>query len=206
MNFLTQPVSKPVKANKRAEHLLVARLKQGDEKAFVTLMRQYRSALISVAYGITLDTEESRDIVQEVFLKVYRNIGSFNEKAALGTWLYRITVNQSLNVIRKWKRRLRQQHRSLTREPNNEAADPPELGSEQFSPSGLLDEKELARRFEDQLKALPQKTRAVFVLRENQGMSYDEIAEVLNIQRGTVSSRLYHARQKLKAALGREES
>ncbi len=192
--------------NKRAEHLLVARLKQGDEKAFVTLMRQYRSALISVAYGITLDIEESRDIVQEVFLKVYRNIGSFNEKAALGTWLHRITVNQSLNVLRKWKRRLHQQHRSLTREPNDEAPDPAELGSEQFSPSGLLDEKELARRFEEQLKALPQKTRAVFVLREHQGMSYDEIAEVLNIQRGTVSSRLYHAREKLKTALEREES
>ncbi len=190
-----------MKAKKHAEHLLIERLKQGDEDAFVSLMRQYRSALINVAYGITLDSEESQDIVQEVFLKVYCNIHSFNAKSGLGTWLYRITVNQSLNQLRKWKRRLIGQHRSLTQETSGNAVCHPELGSEKFSPSNLFEEKEFAQRFEEQLKALPQKTRAVFVLRENQGLSYDEIARVLNIKRGTVSSRLYHARMKLKQAL-----
>jgi len=194
-------VSKKVKAKKHAEHLLIRRLKQGDEEAFVSLMRQYRSDLINVAYGITLDREESQDIVQEVFLKVFRNIHSFNGKSGLGTWLYRITVNESLNQLRKWKRRLNWQHQSLTQETSGDAVNPPELGSEKFSPSNLFEEKESAWRFEKELKALPQKTRAVFVLRENQGLSYDEIARVLNIKRGTVCSRLYHARLKLKKAL-----
>ncbi len=206
MNFSSITVSNSVKANKHAEHLLIERLKQGDEDAFVSLMRQYRSDLINVAYGITLDREESQDIVQEVFLKAYCNIHSFNEKSGLGTWLYRITVNQSLNQLRKWKRRLNWQHRSLTQETSGNTINLTESGSEKFSPSTLFEEKEFAQRFEEELKALPQKTRAVFVLRENQGMSYDEIARVLNIKRGTVSSRLYHARLKLKKALLKGES
>ena len=206
MNFSSITVSNNVKANKHAEHLLVERLKQGNEDAFVSLMRQYRADLINVAYGITSDREESQDIVQEVFIKVYRNIHSFNEKSGLRTWLYRITVNQSLNWLRKWKRRLKRQHRSLTRVTSDDAINPPELGSEKFSPSNLFEEKEFAWRFEEQIKALPQKTRAVFVLRENQGLSYDEIARVLKIKRGTVSSRLYHARQQLKKALLKGES
>ncbi|MDM8541307.1 RNA polymerase sigma factor [Desulfococcaceae bacterium HSG9] len=190
-----------MKAKKHAEHLLIERLKQGDEDAFVSLMRQYRAALINIAYGITSDSEESQDIVQEVFLKVYSSIHSFNEKSSIRTWLYRITVNQSLNWIRTWKRRLKWQHQSLTQETSGDGINQPELGSEKYSPSDLFEEKELTWRFEKELKALPKKTRAVFVLRENQGLSYDEIARVLNIKRGTVCSRLYHARLKLKKAL-----
>ncbi len=194
-------MSNKVQAKKHAEHLLIERLKQGHEDAFVALMRQYRAALINVAYGITSDSEESQDIVQEVFLKVYSNIHSFNEKSSIRTWLYRITVNQSLNWLRTWKRRLKWQHRSLTQETSSDGINQPELGSEKYSPSDLFEEKEFAQRFEEQLKVLPKKTRAVFVLREHQGLSYDEIANILNIKRGTVSSRLYHARLKLKNAL-----
>lgn len=177
------------------EGRLVSLLKQGDEEAFRMLIRRYQTRLHSVAFGITLDAEEASEILQEVFLKVYQKIHGFREEAELSTWLHRITINQSLNWQRRWKRRLKWQHRSLERVSERDFEEP---SSGEDHPEGLYRQKELETIFYEKLKELPEDTRTVLVLKEIEGFSYDEIARIMKIKRGTVSSRLFYARQRLR--------
>jgi RNA polymerase sigma-70 factor (ECF subfamily) len=188
------------KANKGPwdERTFVSLLKQGRQEAFRVLIQRYQSGLFSIAYGITLDREESLDIVQEVFLKVFQNIHSFREESRLSTWLHRITVNQCLNWKRKWKRKFRWHHQSIEDEA---LAGDPGLGTDDYHPEVLYRQKQVRETLWKELKALPEQARAVFVLRELEGLSYDEIAKVLNIRKGTVSSRLFHARKRLRQGL-----
>lgn len=179
------------------EKKLVSCLKQGQEDAFRVLIRQYQGKLFSIAYGITLDREESLDIVQDVFLKVYRKIDSFREESKLSTWLYRITVNACLNWQRRWKRRFRWHHQPLEKG----GGDYSELKSDDAYPGMLYEQKEAERRMWAVLKTLPEETRAVFVLKEMEGLSYEEISRALNIKTGTVSSRLFYVRKRLREAL-----
>ena len=184
--------------NRYDEDKLILRLKRGDEEAFNTLFSEYKGMIFSIAYGITLDHEESFDIVQEVFIKVYENIPRFQGKSKLSTWLHRITVNHCLNWQRKWKRRFRWHHHSID---STDGLDNSALGSESFSPEAIYREKEMGRILQESLKKIPEDARAVFILKEFQGLSYDEIAEVMKIKRGTVSSRLYYVRKKLDKSI-----
>ncbi len=180
------------------ETRLTSLLKQGDEGAFPLLVEQYQGRLFGVAYGITLEREESLDIVQEVFLKVWQNIHTFREESTLSTWLRRITVNECLNWQRRWKRRFRWRHQPLERD---DAGDYPELGTDDGNPETLYQKKELEKLLWEKLGELPEDARTVFVLKEMEGLSYDEIAQTLSIKRGTVSSRLFYARKRLKKLL-----
>ncbi len=181
-----------------SERQLVALLRQGDEGAFRYLVRRYQKKLYAVAFGITLDREESFDIVQDVFLNVYRKIGRFRQQSSLSTWLHRITVNQCLNRKRRWKRRLRRQHRSI----DSPELDPVPLAAPDGSdPETLYNGKLAVQGLWRALRQVPEQARAVFVLKEIQGMSYDEIARDLHIKKGTVSSRLFYVRRRLKAEL-----
>jgi len=180
------------------ERTLVSRLKQGHEGAFRILVEQYQKQVFRIAYGITLDREESLDIVQDVFLKVHQNISGFEGKAKLSTWIHRITVNQCLNWQRRWKRRFRWHHEPLETE---NGADRIELASDEEKPETRYQTKEMENVFREKLRELPEDARAVFVLKELEGYSYDEIAHQLKIKRGTVSSRLFYARRKLKELL-----
>jgi len=177
---------------------LAVLLKQGNEEAYGILVRRYEQKLFSIAYGMTLDREDALEIVQEVFLKVYRKIHAFRGDSALQTWLHRITVNQCLNWKRKWKRRFKWHHQPLD---SDESDDDRLLGSEDDGPEVLYQKKEMEELFKKNLAELPEDTRVVFVLKEVEGLSYDEIAGILKIKRGTVSSRLYYARQKLKESM-----
>jgi RNA polymerase sigma-70 factor (ECF subfamily) len=180
---------------------LVAGLKNGDEAAFRTLVRHYQERLFKVAYGILLDREEAWDIVQDVFFKVFQSIHSFKAQARLSTWLHRITVNHCLNWKRRWKRRLRGFHRPLDSDSNDPQGHYPPLGTEEYQPERQVREKQMAEHLWRQISKLPEDARAVYMLKEVEGFSYDEIAEVLGIKRGTVSSRLFYARKKIKKAL-----
>lgn len=180
------------------ESRLVSLLKQGDEDAFSILVRQYQGRLFGIAYSITLEREESLDIVQDVFFKVWKNIRNFRGDASLSTWLRRITVNECLNWQRRWKRRFRRHHQPLERD---DAGDYPELGTEDYQPEKLYQQKELEQILWEKMEALPEDARTVLVLKEVEGLSYDEIADTLHIKRGTVSSRLFYARKKLKEML-----
>ena len=181
---------------------LIRRLKEGQEEAYRILVREYHSRLFGLAYGITLDREESQDILQDVFLKVYTHIRRFEGKSSLLTWLRRITINESLNWKRWAKRRLRWKHQPLETGVIDAGQ---EAGTEEFGPEALYRKKELEKSLNIGLDLLPEDARTVFILRELEGLSYDEIAEQMSLKKGTVSSRLFYARQRLKESLERDE-
>lgn len=180
------------------ESRIIARLKKGHEGAFRILMQQYQGRLYNIALGITADKEESLEIVQEVFLKVYRKIRTFKQEAKLSSWLHRITVNESLNWKRRWKRRFKWHHQPIE---GDDGSHYPELTSDDPDPETAYRNKELENALGKKLKELPEKARVVFVLNVMEELTYDEIADILKISRGTVSSRLFYARRKLKESL-----
>lgn len=157
---------------------------------------------MTIAWGITLDHEESLEIVQDVFLSVHKNISDFRGEAGLMTWMRRITVNHCLNWKRRWKRRFKWHHRPLEAEEASGAWD--HLGLQPESPESNYLNREQEKNLMDLVAKLPEKTRTVFILKTVEGLSYEAIAKLLNIKTGTVSSRLYHARKSLAGALERE--
>ena len=181
------------------ESTLIKGLRQGRESAYRCLVKGYQNRLISLAYGITLDREESLDIVQDVFLSVHRNIGTFREEAGLMTWLRKITVNHCLNWKRRWKRRFRWHHQPLDRDldPGEEQT----VIRNEASPESHYLDKETAACITRAVTRLPHRLRVVFILKNIEHLSYEEIAQVLGIKPGTVSSRLYHARKQLMEML-----
>ena len=182
----------------RNDSELVSRLKMGDGNAFSELVDLFQEKIFKLAYGITLDPEESRDIVQDVFLKAFQNIESFRGEASLSTWLHRITVNICLNWKRRWKRRFRSRHQSIETEEGKES---PELITDAENPEHHVGGKQFMELFEEKFRELPEVARTVFVLKELDGLSYEEIAQTLGIKKGTVSSRLFYARKRLQDAL-----
>jgi len=191
-------VSNDVDTNGWDEAGLVSSLKERQEEAFRILVRQYQGRLFSIAYGITLDREESLDIVQEVFLRVFKKIHTFREDSRLSTWLHRITVNLCLNLKRRWRRRFNWRHQTIE---GSETADHLEPGTDDYYPEALYQRKELEGILWKTLRELPEQARAAFVLKELEGLSYDEIAKTLKIKKGTVSSRLFYARKRLRKLL-----
>jgi RNA polymerase sigma-70 factor (ECF subfamily) len=198
LKILDKLVSNSTNKETWDEEQLVARLKKGDEGAFAILVRRFQAKLFGLAYALIMDHEESQDIVQEVFLKAYQNIGKFKGQAKLSTWLHRITINQCLNWKRRWFRRRRSQHRSLDSDGNDLLQEPL---TDDITPENRYQYKELQQKYWTALQALPENARTVFVLKELEGLSYDEIATTLRLNRGTVSSRLHYARKYLKKVL-----
>lgn len=177
---------------------LVLGLKEKNEEAYRELVRQYQAKLFRIAYGITLDREESADIVQDVLLRVYQHIRTFKGDSKFYFWLRRITINMCLNWHRRWKRRFRWRHQPLEK---GEGENVMELGTESYSPETLYREKELEKILQEGLKTIPEDARTVFILKEMEGLSYEDIAGILKINKGTVSSRIFYARQKLKRSI-----
>jgi RNA polymerase sigma-70 factor (ECF subfamily) len=178
---------------------LILRLQRGDEWAFQLLVRRFRKKIFSVAYGITLDREESKDIVQDVFLQAYRSIPGFRGDSSLATWLHRITVNRCLNWKRRWARRFKWMH--VSTDTTDEDAPVAEIESPLPNPEDRVADAQTRQQIDKALKMLPEQIRTVFVLRELEGLSYEEIADVTGIKLGTVRSRLFHARKRLKEIL-----
>jgi RNA polymerase sigma-70 factor (ECF subfamily) len=180
------------------EAALVQRCASGDESAFAEIMADHQRMVVQLALNLLGDPDEALDLSQEVFLRVFRTIGRFRGQSTLKTWIYRITVNQARNRHRFWCRRHRAQQVSLDA---HLAAHGDFLGDTECGPDRALARKELAGRLNDALGVLPFDQRTAIVLREVDGLSYDEIAYSLGVATGTVKSRLARARQTLRAAL-----
>ena len=178
------------------DSLLVEKLKQGSEEAFETFFELYQSRIFHVVYRIVGDLSESEDVVQEVFLKALKNIGSFHAKSALYTWLYRIAVNAAVDQKKKFKP---QGVVSIHRHDGGVE----EIISREDGPERAPQRREEAQLLWKAMDELSEKHKAILILREFDGLSYEEIAEVLDCSKGTVESRLFRARNCLREKMER---
>lgn len=166
----------------------------GDQDAFQRLVERYQDRLFALARGYTKRAVEIEDIVQDAFLKAFRRLDTFNHESSFYTWLYRITLNTALDFLKR-------RGRSPVR-----AVEDPELGAppapqEAFAPHARLEREEIAQITRAVLEELPEIFRTALVLREFEGLAYQEIADVLGISIGTVESRLFRARARFKERL-----
>jgi RNA polymerase sigma-70 factor (ECF subfamily) len=187
---------------------LVAALKAGSEEAFSLLIAQYSQSLYTLIARSLQDPADAADITQEVFIKVFRSIRSFNGESSLRTWMYRIALHEASNQRRWWTRHKRQEltiDTPLGPAETDDGDDALCLGATltdgQNSPYDQVEQGELKARVEDSLRKLPEAFRTVVVLREMEGFSYEEIAEIVQVPAGTVKSRLTRGRAALKEIL-----
>ena len=175
------------------EAALLGRLKAGDAKAFETLVVIYQHRVFGVALRMLGSRAEAEDIAQETFLRAHRAVGEFRGDARLGTWLYAIASRLCLNRLASAPRRLeRGDDAALLRLPAATA-----------DAASALERSELQAALQQAIAELPEERRIVVVLRDLEGLAYEEIAEALGLELGTVRSRLHRARNDLKAKLER---
>jgi RNA polymerase sigma-70 factor (ECF subfamily) len=180
------------------EATLVQRCAQRDEVACAELVGEHQRMVIQLAVNLLDDRDEALDVSQEVFLRVFRTIHRFRGQSSLRTWIYRIAVNQARNRHRFWRRRRRADQVSLDQHVSAHGELPSHT---QATPEYALEQKELGARLQRALNNLPFDQRTAVVLREIDGLSYDEIGFSLGVAIGTVKSRLTRARQALRLEL-----
>ena len=171
---------------------LVALARKGEMKAFESLVRRYRNDVYALCFYFTHSREDAWDLSQEVFIKAYRALGGFRSEAGFKTWLLRIAANQSKDHLKK---------RRLQTTPYEDAWRPPDTEAGQ-TPGEAAEAKEIGAAIEAAVSRLPAKHRTAFILREYEGLSYQEMAEVMHCSIGTVMSRLFHARRRRQHMLG----
>ena len=187
-----------------AEEQFLERLRAGEAAAFNRLVEERHGDIYALLYRLTEDPEEARDLAQETFLQAFRHLASFRGDADLRTWLYRIAVNQARNRWRWWKRRRRDRTISLDAPVSDDIDSPLSAGlagDEGLDPErqALARERELA--LHAALKSLSRPYREVIVLRDIEGLSYEEVADTLDLNVGTVKSRLSRGRNELRRRL-----
>jgi RNA polymerase sigma-70 factor (ECF subfamily) len=193
-----------VTTEREIDQLLVERVQRGDKKAFELLVSKYQRKLMRLVSRLVHDHAEAEDVVQEAFIKAYRALANFRGEAAFYTWLYRIGINTAKNYLVSQGRRA----------PTSTGADIEE--AETFfdadglrdinTPESLLASKQIAETVNAAMMSLPEELRNAISLREIEGLSYEEIAEVMACPIGTVRSRIFRAREaiaeKLRPMLG----
>lgn len=177
----------------------VERAKAGDQAALRHLIERYQRRLYVLALSMMKDHEDALDVVQETFVKVHRNIGGFNGDAQFFTWIYRIAYNCSIDAMRR-------NHRGEKVEVNENTLTDEGDHYEPYSPTSQSPQKaalrgELSDELQRALATLSENHRAILLLREVDGLSYEEIAQTLKIPKGTVMSRLFHARHRMQTAM-----
>lgn len=183
----------------RDEELIRATL-SGDEGAFRELVERYKGKAFGVAVGIVGSADDALDVVQDSFIKAYYKLKEFRFGSNFYTWFYRLLVNQAID---RWRKSARSSEVPLDESWLSEDVSPPDSFVYPANPEELLLNQELGNALQQAIAALPEHHRAVILLREVEGMAYEEIAETVGCSVGTVMSRLHYARAKLKAALGR---
>ena len=181
---------------------LVKRVRNGDKGAFRELVERYQRKVFSIAYGMVNNREDAMDLVQESFLKVHNNLGRFEGSSSFYTWLYRIVVNVCIDHIRKTGRRIKVDYDDhILRDGNVEGDDRIRPSVLNVDPVKAQGRKELLEKIRSALDELSPIHKEAIVLRELQGLSYEEMANVMGVSKGTVMSRLHHARKNLQALL-----
>lgn len=176
---------------------LVERALDNDLAAFEKLVTRYQSKIINYAARMLNDPEEAEDVAQEAFVKAYRSLDSFRGASSFSTWLYRIATNLCIDRVRKRKRSPQQAYsldEPLDKDEERGGRDVPDLSTE---PTRQIEREELKQQVRQTVGQMPDKLRSVLVMCDIQGMSYEDIAKVLECPIGTVKSRLFHARADL---------
>ncbi len=180
---------------------LVERARAGEADAFRALVVRYQRKVYAVALGIVKDPDTAWDVAQEAFVRVHGHLREFEGKSAFSTWLFRIATHLSIDAVRRERTSRKDELDEVNEARVAEGADgilATALGND---PRENVLRRELADRIQAALASLPEKHRTILVLREVEGLSYEELAERLGIHKGTVMSRLFHARKKMQAAL-----
>lgn len=188
----------------RAEEAsIIAELKSGSEEAYNWLVQHYHQPIYSLVYRILTDPSDAADTTQEVFLKVFRGMKRFNGECSLKTWLYRIAIHEASNQ-RRWWFRHKSKETSMESHVDNEGNSfglCETIADKRESPMEIFAHEEIRARVEAELKEVPEPYRTTLVLRDIEGLAYEEIAEILQISLGTVKSRLMRGRDALKKRL-----
>ena len=179
---------------------LVEALRDGVERAYEELLTRFQQPVYALAFRLLNDSSEAGDVVQEVFLKVFRNIGSFRGQSTLKTWIYRITVNEAHNA-RRWFFRHRRREVELDTEPEDSRNWKETIPDRNRSPYEEAADREQHQMIEAALKRINPIFREAVVLRDITDLSYEEIAEVLGVSLGTVKSRILRGREALREEL-----
>ena len=181
------------------EAALVQRCAAGDDQACAELVEAHQRMVYQLALHLLGDHDDALDLSQEVFLRVFRTLRAFRGQSALRTWIYRIVINQARNRQRWWRRRRRADQVSLDEHASSHGELP--ARSEVSSPDRRYDQKETAERLWRAVNQLPFEQKSAIVLREIDGLSYEEIAFSVGVVVGTVKSRLARARDTLREEL-----
>jgi RNA polymerase sigma-70 factor (ECF subfamily) len=185
-------------SNKSSDQLLVERVKQGDKSAFDVLVLKYQHKIVKLVMRYVRDSSEALDVSQEAFLKAYRALPGFRGDSAFYTWLYRIAINTAKNYLVAAKRR--------PLEYDLDPQDPEQYDTQARlkdieTPEGLALSNEIRRTVNRAIDHLPDDLRTAIILRELEGMSYDEIAQTMECPVGTVRSRIFRAREAIDKRL-----
>lgn len=181
------------------EEELIAKAAQGDQDAFAQLLELHKGKVYGLTLRLTGSAEDAMDLTQETFFNAWRGLPRFNGQSKFSTWLYRLATNAAIDFLRREKRRGAVTTVPLyTEEESQRALDIPD---HRFTPQTELERKELQQAIQRGLERLSDEHRQALVLREVNGLSYAEIAQVLGIEEGTVKSRISRARLALRKVL-----
>lgn len=182
-----------------SDSALIERVQAGDMVAFDALIRKYRERLYSVIYNMTSNAEDAADLTQDSFIKAFRSIHNFKGNSSFYTWLYRIGINTTISFINKNKLRRFFSFDKIQEEGANKEIIDALIGDSDTEKSTLL--KELQEKLNEALQILSISHRTVIVLYEIEGLSHQEVADIMGCSEGTVRSRLHYAKQQLQGLL-----
>jgi RNA polymerase sigma-70 factor, ECF subfamily len=194
-----QPASNRLDRENESEQdrRLILRAQAGDSGAFRLLVERHQRRVFAIALGLVRDEQDAREIAQEAFLRVHKGLAQFHGGSSFFTWLYRIVTNLSIDLMRKPSRREAELHFALEADDG----DSPLLPASDADPYDVVRRGQISLRIQAALEQLPPYHRGVILMREVEGMSYEEMAEAMQVSKGTIMSRLFHARKKLQRAL-----
>lgn len=185
------------------EQQLVALAKQGDQDAFARLVEANQNKIYSLSLRMTGNPEDAADLAQEAFLKAWRSLSAFQEESSFSTWLYRLASNLCIDFLRREKRR-KTAVTTVSLDDDSDDAPPMEVPDHRFTPETEVERRELRAAMSRALHSLSEEHRRILILREVEGLSYTEIAQALELEEGTVKSRIARARISLRNILQKD--
>jgi RNA polymerase sigma-70 factor (ECF subfamily) len=192
--------SAPFDKKMGGDSALIESFLAGDERAFDLLVNRYKNKVFNICFRMLGDYEEANDSAQETFIKVFRTLKGFRFRSSFSTWLYRITVNTCKNKLSSLKYRFNRMMVRLDK-PNPKTGGSIEVQSKGTNPHNSLERRERELFIQRALDSLPKEQKMVVVLRDVEGLSYEEVARVTGLARGTVKSKLSRARDRLREKL-----